>query len=162
DVANVAPTGVVSNDGPVPEGSAATISFAQQLDPSTADTAAGFTYAYDCGHGYGAPTPNATGACSFDDQGTYPVKATISDKDGGSTESPSSVVVTNVAPTATLAAPAPVNEGSAATISVTGQTDPSHADTAAGFLYAFACDGATFPAATSSPSTTCSYDDGPS
>ena len=162
-VTNVAPTATFSADASIAEGSAATLGFTAPFDPSSADTAAGFTYAYDCGSGYGAATSDATATCTFDDgPSTHLVRGTIFDKDGGATEYTATVDVTNVAPTATLSTPAPVNEGAAATLTVSGQTDPSHADTAAGFLYAFACDGVTFPAATSSPSTTCSYDDGPS
>src|SRR5205807_4306344 len=47
-VANIAPTATLANDGPVNEGSAATISFSNQHDPSGADTSAGFHYAYAC------------------------------------------------------------------------------------------------------------------
>ena len=160
-VANVGPTAVVSNNGPIAEGSAAAISFARQLDPSTADTAAGFAYAYDCGHGYGASTPAATGTCTFDDQGTFPVKATIFDKDGGSTEYSTNVAVMNVAPTATFTAGASVAEGSPATLTFTAPLDPSSTDVAAGFTYAYDC-GTGYGAATSAASLTCTFDDGPS
>ena len=37
-VDDVAPTATLSNDGPVDEGSPATVSFSNQLDPSNADT----------------------------------------------------------------------------------------------------------------------------
>src|SRR4029078_4550083 len=50
-VNNVAPTASLANNGPVNEGSPATISFSAQFAPSSADTAAGFHYAYDCGGG---------------------------------------------------------------------------------------------------------------
>src|SRR5690606_27889744 len=46
-VENVAPTAVLSNDGPVDEGSSATVSFSDEFDPSPIDAAAGFRYAYD-------------------------------------------------------------------------------------------------------------------
>ena len=46
-VSNVAPTGTLGNNGPVDEGSSATVTFTNQFDPSTADTTAGFRYAYD-------------------------------------------------------------------------------------------------------------------
>ena len=46
-VAQVAPTATLANSGPVVEGSPATVSFANQFDPSSADTLAGFHYAYD-------------------------------------------------------------------------------------------------------------------
>ena len=151
DVKNVAPTATISNDGPVDEGSPATISLAAAHDPSTADTTAGFTYAYDCGSGY-----QSTATCTFDDQGTYAVKAKITDKDGGSTEYTTDVVVRNVAPTATFTAPATVAEGSPALLSFADQRDPSTADTTAGFTYAYDC-GAGFQ-----PNATCTFDDGPS
>src|SRR2546425_5275459 len=48
DVRNVAPTADLGNNGPVDEGSPATVSFSNQFDPSTGDTAAGFHYAYSC------------------------------------------------------------------------------------------------------------------
>ena len=35
------------NSGPIDEGSTGTVSFTDQLDPSSADTTAGFTYGYD-------------------------------------------------------------------------------------------------------------------
>ena len=46
-VAPVSPTATFSNSGPVTEGSSATVSFTNQFDPSSADTTAGFHYAYD-------------------------------------------------------------------------------------------------------------------
>ena len=54
-VANVAPTATLGNDGPVAEGSTATVTFSGQSDPS-ADDAATLTYSYD-----------------FDDDGTFEV-----------------------------------------------------------------------------------------
>src|SRR4051794_25632774 len=48
DVANVAPTATLSNNGPVDEGSPATVTFTNQLDPSGPDTSAGFHYEYNC------------------------------------------------------------------------------------------------------------------
>src|SRR5207248_2232833 len=50
-VANVAPTATLGNNGPVNEGSPATVSFSNQFDPSSADTSAGFHYAYSCSNG---------------------------------------------------------------------------------------------------------------
>jgi hypothetical protein len=47
------------------------------------------------------------------------------------------ISVTNVAPTATPSNSGPVNEGSTATVSFSGQFDPSPVDTAAGFRYAY-------------------------
>src|SRR5204862_177473 len=79
-VTNVAPTADLTNDGPVGEGSPATVSFSNQLDPSSVDTAAGFRYEYHCdGSAFGAPDyasacPSASLSRSFNDQGVYTVR----------------------------------------------------------------------------------------
>src|SRR5581483_8998061 len=65
------------------------------------------------------------------------VRARIIDQSGGFSEYTAAVVVTNVAPTATLTAPASVVAGGSATVSFSGQSDPSAADTAAGFRYSY-------------------------
>jgi len=173
-VRNVAPTATLSNNGPVDEGSAATISFADQFDPSSADTAAGFHYEYRCdGSAFGAVDYDSAGTsashqCSFDDgPSTHTVRARIIDKDNGFSEYTTGVQVANVAPSATLSNNGPVDEGSPATISFSNQLDPSSADTAAGFHYAYSCSnsdlsGATYAGSGTSASTTCSYSDGPS
>src|SRR5205814_3514103 len=91
-VNNADPTASLSNNGPVIEGGSATVSFSAQSDPSSADTTAGFHYAYSCTNGdlsgatYGGSGTSATHSCTFDDNGTYPVKARIIDKDGGFTQ----------------------------------------------------------------------------
>src|SRR5439155_11031161 len=138
----------ISNDGPVNEGSPATASFSNKLDPSTADTTAGFRYQYHCdGSAFGSAPDYATAdtsdshQCTFDDNGTYTVRARIIDKDNGATAYTTDVVVNNVAPTATLSNDGPVNEGSPATASFSNKLDPSTADTTAGFRYQYHCDG---------------------
>ena len=169
-VANVAPTATLGNNGPVNEGSPATITFSGQFDASTADTTAGFHYAYSCTNGdlsgstYAASGTSATNACTFNDNGSYPVKARIIDKDGGFTEYTTSVTVNNVAPTATLSNSGPINEGSSATISFSSQLDPSSADTSAGFHYAFSCtngdlSGETYAGSGTTANTSCNFTD---
>jgi hypothetical protein len=266
-VANVAPTAALGNNGPVDEGSPATISFSGQHDPSGADTAAGFHYSYACNGDtsalattYAEATDGASKQCTFADDGSPSVKGRIFDKDGGSTDyattvqvnnvkpdvSPAAdqnsdegsshsfalgsfsdpgpdspwavdidwgdgslhgsdsetsagslgsashtyddngnytvtvkvtdkdggvgqatfkVAVANVAPTASLANDGPVDEGSPATITFSGQHDPSGADTAAGFHYSYACDGVagslatTYAGATDGASKQCTYAD---
>jgi hypothetical protein len=92
DVANVAPTADLANDGPVNEGSPVTVKFDNQHDASSADTSAGFHYAFDCNGGslagatYGGSGTSASTSCTFNDNGTYPVTGRIIDKDGGATE----------------------------------------------------------------------------
>src|SRR5205823_2754530 len=72
-VNNVAPTADLNNNGPVFEGSAVSVSFLNQHDPSSADTTAGFHYAYDCAGGslagstYGGSGSSASTSCTFDD-----------------------------------------------------------------------------------------------
>ena len=52
-IINVAPTATLGNDGPVPEGSTATVTFSGQADPSADDLAA-LVYSYDFGSGWSA------------------------------------------------------------------------------------------------------------
>jgi PKD repeat protein len=106
-VGNVAPTATFSNNGPVNEGSPVTVSFSAPHDPSNADTAAGFHYAYSCSGAdlssatYGGAGSNATSQCTFNDNGTYTVSGVILDKDGGFTTYTATVTVNNVNPTVT-------------------------------------------------------------
>ncbi len=103
--ANVAPTATFGNNGPVNEGSAFSLSLTSPFDPSSADTAAGFTYAFDCGDGagYGAFGANSSASCPTTDNGARAVRGKIKDKDGGVSEYTASVTVNNVAPS--LSAP---------------------------------------------------------
>src|SRR5256712_12169258 len=135
-VLNVAPTATLSNNGPVNEASPATISFSAQFDPSSADTSAGFHYAYSCSNGslagvtYAGSGASASTSCTYDDgPSTHTVRARIIDKDDGYSEYSTVVAVANVAPVATLSNNGPVNEASPATISFSAQLDPSSADT---------------------------------
>ena len=157
-VANVAPTGTFSNDGPVGEGSSFHLSLTGPGDPSSADTTAGFTYAFDCGDGsgYGGFGASSTTSCATTDNGTRNVKAKIKDKDGGTTEYTGTVTVTNVAPTASFGNDGPVDEGSSFHLSLTSPSDPSSADTTTGFTYAFDCgDGTGYSAFSGTATATC-------
>lgn len=139
NVLNVAPTANLNAPASVPEGTTILLGLFGQSDVSPADVAAGFTYAFDCGSGYGpfSSTPNRS--CPTDDNGSRSVKGMIRDKDGGTSEYTSTVTVTNVNPTADFAASSPVSEGSSIAVSLANAADPSAADTAAGFSYAFDC-----------------------
>jgi large repetitive protein len=159
-VNNVAPTATFANNGPVSEGSNINLSLTSPSDPSSADTAAGFEYAFDCGSGYGAFGASNTASCPTNDNGSRSVKGKIKDKDGGVTEYTASVAINNVAPTATFSNTGPVNEGSSFQLSLTGASDPSSVDTAAGFTYAFDCgDGSGYGAFSSTNSASCSTTD---
>ena len=149
-VANVAPTANLGNNGPVAEGSSATVTFTGQFDPSPTDTLAGFHYAYDfdndgtfdVGDGtYAGSVTNDSQAVAGnfldDGPGTRTVRAWIIDKNGDHTEYTTGIEINNVAPTANFGNNGPVPEGSSATVTFTGQFDPSMADTTAGFHYAY-------------------------
>jgi hypothetical protein len=172
EVANLAPTATFDNDGPVDEGGSVTVEFSDEADASPVDTAAGFRYAFDCG-GVVANLPTTYAAagllssttCPFDDDGTFTVAGRIFDKDNGHSTYDTSFSVNNVPPTADLGNDGPILEGGSATIAFTGASDPSQADTNAGFRYAFACDGdtaslpTTYESAGTATSASCSFDD---
>jgi PKD repeat protein len=69
------------------------------------DTAAGFTYAFDFGSGYGAFSTDASASFTPADNGTYTVRAKVRDKDGGVTEYTATVLVANADPVVSLAGP---------------------------------------------------------
>ena len=101
-VNNVAPMATFGNNGPVDEGSDIVLSLTVPSDPLSVDTTAGFTYAFDCGSGYGAFAAATTANCPTDDSGTRSVKGKIKDKDNGVNEYTASVTIDNVAPTIDL------------------------------------------------------------
>jgi hypothetical protein len=157
-VTNVAPAASLAQVGTANEHGSATIAFSGQFDPSSADTIAGFSYRYDCGSGYGSTTNSASASCPFPNSGIYTVHGQISDKDGGTSTYAATVTVANVAPAATISNNGPINEGGSARVTLSGATDVSPADRAAGFTYAFACNGSTFIASATSYAD-CSFDD---
>ena len=145
---NVAPTATFTATSPINEGSSSTLSFTAPSDPSSTDTTAGFRYSFACdgmtaslASTYASAGTTSSTTCPFADNGSYTVKGRIFDKDNGYTDYSATVVVNNVAPTATFTASSPINEGSSSTLSFTAASDPSSTDTTAGFRYSFACDG---------------------
>ncbi len=143
NVTNVAPDGTLGNDGPVVEGSPATIAFTGASDPSAGDRAAGFHYAfdlnddgtYDIGDGTYANSPDTPSApLPTDDNGVLTVAAAIIDRDGGITRRTTDVTVTNGPPTATIDPPTPTVAGSALELTF-GATDPSSVDASDVFTY---------------------------
>jgi PKD repeat protein len=97
DIANVAPTATFNAPMYVIAGDAFDLSLTDPYDPSSADSAAGFEYAFDCGDGsgYGAWSSSNTATCSTsaDEVGTRTVKGKIRDKDGGETEYTTTVTI---------------------------------------------------------------------
>ena len=97
-VNNVAPAATFNAPASVNEGSAISLSLTGASDPSSADTTAGFTYAFDCGSGFGAYSSTSTASCPTTDNGTRTVGASIRDKDGGTNTYNAPVTINNVAP----------------------------------------------------------------
>ncbi len=130
DIANVDPTATLGNNGPVNEGSTATISFSAPVDPSGADAAAGFHYAFACTnaplnaatYANSGGSPNTT--CSFPDNSARIVRGRIIDKDGGFTDYITVVTVNDVPPVLTAPAPQTGSEGAAGAFSLGTLSDP--------------------------------------
>jgi hypothetical protein len=85
-IRNVAPTASFAAPASAEVGKRFAISLTGLVDPSAADTAAGFTYAFDCGSGYGAFTAVPAAECTAAAAGSLAVGAKIRDKDGGASE----------------------------------------------------------------------------
>jgi hypothetical protein len=132
NVLNVAPTAMLANTGPFPEGGTGVISFSGQSDSSSTDAAAGFTYSFACdGTNFGPFSSSASTTCAFPDNGSHIVAGHIRDKDGGVSTYQTTVVVQNLAPVPSIVAPDTAAEGES--ITVTGSaTDPGSVDTGAG------------------------------
>jgi predicted extracellular nuclease len=87
NVTNAAPTAKFNAPATAPAGFSFTLSLTDPVDPSSADTTAGFTYAFDCGDGagYGAFAARSSRSCPTTTTGTRTVRGQIKDKDGGVT-----------------------------------------------------------------------------
>jgi predicted extracellular nuclease len=90
-IQNVAPTATFNAPTSAFAGFAFTLSLTSPIDPAPADT---FTYAFDCGTGYGAFGGSSSASCTPTDTGTLTVRGTISDDDGGTNEYVATVDVT--------------------------------------------------------------------
>jgi CSLREA domain-containing protein len=161
-VANVTPTANFEFPAAaIDEGGSFNLSLTTPSDPSSVDTSVGFTYAFDCGSGYGAFSSNASASCPTNDSDQRAVKAKIRDKDGDEREYTGTATINNVAPTADFNFPTTeVKEGGSFALSLTGASDVSSADQAAGFEYALNC-GSGYGAFTNNTGLNCSTDDGP-
>jgi PKD domain len=93
-VTNVAPDATFGAPTSADAGVPFMLSLSAPGDPSTADTDAGFTYAFDCGDGYGWFGTDSSRLCPATDVGTLSVGAEIRDKDGDITQYRASVDVT--------------------------------------------------------------------
>jgi predicted extracellular nuclease len=153
---NDAPT--VSAGGPysLDEGST-TVLTASGSDPESG----ALTYAWDLDGNGSFETPGQSVSFSADDGPATPtVRVQATDDIGQTATDQVTVTVRNVPPTAAFSAPASSNAGFPFTLSLVAPSDPSVADTAAGFSYAFDCgDGAGYGAFGSSASATCPTSD---
>ena len=132
---------------PPAEGTTFVVSLDGVVDPSSADTTAGFQYAFDCGAGYGPRTTTSSATCAAVDNPGATVKGKVIDKDGGAGEYTATVPVANVAPAATIGVPA---NGSAQPIATATSLAAAFADP--GVLDTHTCavtwdDGSTTPGA---------------
>ena len=159
-ISNVAPTATIAAPAAVDEGSAFTLSLTGAFDPSSVDQAS-LRFAFDCGDGagFGPLGSSASVSCATTDNGLLAVRARVQDKDGGFNEYTGTVAVTNVAPTATFAATALVNEGSPFTLSLTGASDASSVD-ATTLRYAFDCGSGFGPLGTATVASCPTSDNG--
>jgi hypothetical protein len=131
---NVAPTPTISglpSGNTSPEGSPINLT-ATATDPGTADTAAGFTFAWSVTKNGNSFAAGAGAAFGFtpDDNGTYVVTLQATDKDNGTGTANGTLVVTNVGPTqvSVSATPATISAGETTTLSGTF-TAPGAQDT---------------------------------
>jgi hypothetical protein len=133
--ANVAPTASITGAPTTsPEGTQISLG-SSVTDPSSVDTAAGFTYSWSVtknGNAY-ASGSNSTVSFTPDDDGTYVVSFSATDKDNGTGSDSETITVTNVAPTASITgAPTTSPEGTQISLG-SSVSDPSSVDTLAGF-----------------------------
>jgi hypothetical protein len=149
------PQPAVANSGPVDEGGSATVSAAGSQDWG-GDIV---SYAFDCDNNGSyevGPQPGPSTSCAFGDgPGSYPVGVRLLDAQGGVGVATTTVVVNNLAPSATFSAPASANEGGPISLALGAPADVP-ADLP-GLSYAFDCGdgggyGAFGPASSASSS----------
>jgi hypothetical protein len=144
-VNNVAPSAVFSHSGPVDEGSSFMLTLSGATDPSSVDTSAGFTYAFNCGTAYGVFSPSNTVACPTAGSGAVNVRGKVRDKDGGERDYSASVTVKGIPPAITV--PAIVSGSATGPDGATVEFDASALDALDGDV-AINCSpasGSTFP-----------------
>jgi hypothetical protein len=139
DATNAQPTADAGGPYSVDEGSAVTVS-ATGNDPD----GGAVTYGWDLDDNGSFETPGQSvsfDATALDGPSSHTIKVRVTDNSGLTAVSSATVNVVNVRPSATFNAPSSVFAGFSFTLSLTGPSDPSQADTAAGFKYQFDCGG---------------------
>jgi hypothetical protein len=107
-VTNVAPTGTVTNSGPIAEGGVATVTVQNIIDPSL-DDIADILFSYDFGNDGDFTDPGdlfriANTSVTIpphivNDEGSIDVRVRLEDGDGGATDLITTLAVSNVSPT---------------------------------------------------------------
>src|SRR5262249_24087226 len=146
--ASVAPT-VTIPTGPTNSAEGSPVTFGGAFTDPAGSVDAAYTYTWTATNPGGDTVASATGTLaeypsappdftfSPADNGTYHVALTVTDKDGAVGSATRTLVVTNVAPTATFTATG-APEGSPAGAAFSAPADPSPVDTTAGFRYSIA------------------------
>ena len=130
----------------------------QATDTGTVSDPNGDTVALSASVGHVTNNGDGTWSWSYtpdDGPATQTVTITGTDPDGLSDSVSFQLSTDNVAPSATFNAPSSAAPGSSFTVSLTGPSDPSLADTSAGFTYSFDCGTGVFSPYGSSSSTAC-------
>ncbi|MCB9101309.1 MAG: PKD domain-containing protein, partial [Anaerolineales bacterium] len=124
---NVAPTAKISSPASGNEGQNISFDGSGSSDPGPNDT---LTYAWDFGDG--STGTGATVLHRYRDNGTLTVRLTVTDKDGASNSTLTTITINNVAPTANISAPSGGDEapgGTTISFDGSGSSDPGLDDT---------------------------------
>ena len=130
-VNNVDPTiNSVTNDGPVAEGSSATVTV-NATDPAGINDP--LAYEFDCDNDAAyevGPQPDSSTDCTFLDDGDYTVNVRVTDGDDGAATDSTVVMVFNIVPTieTVTISPSPSDEAQSITVTATF-SDPGALDT---------------------------------
>lgn len=114
---NTAPAAGFANTGPILEAGSVVVAFGTPVDPSAADTAAGFRYSIaldpdDLAGDYDSAGDTASREFTFTDNGRYAVYGRIFDKDNGFRDYVTEVVVANAPPGVRAGDDVTLDEGS--------------------------------------------------
>ena len=124
------------------------------LSASGSTDADGDALTYAWSFGDGTTGSGATVTKRWADDGGYTVSVVVTGPGGASSTATTTATIANVSPSATLSAPSRVRSGATFAVSLTNASDPSPADVAAGFGYAFDC-GSGYGAWGSASSASC-------